>query len=157
MSFPISISKTSQQLPVDPLLVVTRTAIGLGLGILMADKIKPSIRQAAAIALVAIPVILRILIFISHSRGSRAVCDALKVSRRRACHFSQVSAANLSAPLAGILTVIRDGLPNRSVTNRSRPFAMQTYLFRSYQSPFGFLNRALLGERQGRPRRSATE
>src|ERR1700747_604379 len=54
MSFPISISKTSEQLPVDPLLVVTRTAIGLGLGILMADKIKPPLRQAAAIALVAI-------------------------------------------------------------------------------------------------------
>src|SRR5204863_8381858 len=54
MSFPISISKTSEQLPVDPLLVVTRAAIGLGLGIMMADKIKPSIRQAAAIALVAI-------------------------------------------------------------------------------------------------------
>src|SRR5262252_8647887 len=54
MSFPISISKTSEQDPVDPLLMVTRTAIGLGLGILMADKIKPSIRQAAAIALVAI-------------------------------------------------------------------------------------------------------
>src|SRR5437773_4551864 len=54
MSFPTSISKTSEQDPVDPLLMVTRTAIGLGLGILMADKIKPSIRQAAAIALVAI-------------------------------------------------------------------------------------------------------
>ena len=34
--------------------MVTRTAIGLGLGILMADKIKPPLRQAAAIALVAI-------------------------------------------------------------------------------------------------------
>jgi hypothetical protein len=54
MSLPISISKTAGQLPVDPLLVVTRTAIGLGLGILMADKIKPPLRQAAAIALVAI-------------------------------------------------------------------------------------------------------
>ena len=54
MSFPISISKTSEQLPVDPLLVVTRAAIGLGLGLMMADKIKPSIRQSAAIALVAI-------------------------------------------------------------------------------------------------------
>jgi hypothetical protein len=54
MSFPISISKTSEQLPIDPLLVVTRTAIGLGLGILMADRIKPPLRQAAAIALVAI-------------------------------------------------------------------------------------------------------
>ena len=54
MSFPISISKTTEQLPIDPLLVVTRTAIGVGLGILMADKIKPPIRQIAAIALVAI-------------------------------------------------------------------------------------------------------
>ncbi|PYJ90129.1 MAG: hypothetical protein DME71_07125 [Verrucomicrobia bacterium] len=54
MSFPISISKTSEQLPVNPLLVVTRTAIGLGLGILMADKIKPPLRQAAAIVLMAI-------------------------------------------------------------------------------------------------------
>ena len=56
MSFPISISKTSEQLPVDPLLVVTRTAIGLGLGlgILLADKIKPPLRQVAAIALVAV-------------------------------------------------------------------------------------------------------
>src|SRR5881398_440870 len=52
MSLPISISKTAEQLPVDPLLMVMRTAIGLG--ILMADKIKPSIRQAAAIALVSI-------------------------------------------------------------------------------------------------------
>ena len=47
-------SKTSEQLPVDPLLMVTRTAIGLGIGIMMADKIKPSVRQGAAIALVAI-------------------------------------------------------------------------------------------------------
>jgi Na+/serine symporter len=54
MSFPISISKTTEQLPIDPLLVVTRTAIGVGLGILMADKMKPPIRQIAAIALVAI-------------------------------------------------------------------------------------------------------
>lgn len=54
MSFPISISKTPEQLPLDPLLVVTRTAIGLGVGMLMADKIKPSIRQVAGIALVAI-------------------------------------------------------------------------------------------------------
>jgi hypothetical protein len=54
MSFPISISKTPEQLPLDPLLIVTRTAIGLGIGMLMADKIKPSIRQVAGIALVAI-------------------------------------------------------------------------------------------------------
>jgi hypothetical protein len=54
MSFPISISKTAEQLPLEPLLAVTRAAIGRGLGLLVADKIKPSIRQAAAITLVAI-------------------------------------------------------------------------------------------------------
>ena len=54
MSFPISISKTSEQVATDPLLMLTRTAIGLGLGLLVADKIKPSVRQATAIALVAI-------------------------------------------------------------------------------------------------------
>jgi hypothetical protein len=50
----ISISKTSDELPVAPLLVLTRTAIGLGLGILMAEKIKPPLRQTAAITLLAI-------------------------------------------------------------------------------------------------------
>lgn len=54
MSPPISISKTTEQLRIDPLLVLTRTAIGIGLGILVAEKIKPPLRQAAAIALVAI-------------------------------------------------------------------------------------------------------
>ena len=54
MSLPISISKTSEQAVVDPLLALTRTAIGLGLGILIADKIKPPLRQVAAIALVAV-------------------------------------------------------------------------------------------------------
>src|SRR5438067_13098120 len=54
MSLPISISKSAEQLPVDPLLFLTRAAIGVGLGIFMADKIKPPVRQVAAIALVAI-------------------------------------------------------------------------------------------------------
>jgi len=39
---------------VAPLLVLTRTAIGLGLGILISDKIKPPLRQAMAITLLAI-------------------------------------------------------------------------------------------------------
>ena len=54
MSSLISISKSSEELPVAPLLVLTRTAIGLGLGILIADKIRPSVRQAAAVALLAL-------------------------------------------------------------------------------------------------------
>ena len=54
MSSLISISKTSEELLVPPLLVLTRTAIGLGLGILIADKIKRPARQATAITLLAI-------------------------------------------------------------------------------------------------------
>ena len=54
MSSLISISKSSEDLPVAPLLVLTRTAIGLGLGILLADKIRPAVRQAAGITLLAI-------------------------------------------------------------------------------------------------------
>src|ERR1041385_6875325 len=54
MSSLISIPKTPEELPVAPLLVLTRTAIGLGLGILLADKIRPPVRQATAITLLAI-------------------------------------------------------------------------------------------------------
>jgi hypothetical protein len=54
MSSLISISKSSEDLPVAPLLALTRTAIGLGLGILISDKIKPPLRQATAITLLAI-------------------------------------------------------------------------------------------------------
>lgn len=57
MSSLISISKSSEELPVAPLLVLTRTAIGLGLGILVADKIKPPVRQATAITLLALGVL----------------------------------------------------------------------------------------------------
>jgi Na+/serine symporter len=54
MSSLISISKSSEELPVAPLLMLTRTAIGVGLGILLANKIKPPVRQAAALTLLAI-------------------------------------------------------------------------------------------------------
>ena len=54
MSSLISISKSSEELPLAPLLVLTRTALGLGLGILISDKIKPPLRQATAITLLAI-------------------------------------------------------------------------------------------------------
>ncbi len=54
MSLPLSIPKTSEQIPLDNLLTLTRTAFGLGIGMLMADKIKQPARQAAAIVLVSI-------------------------------------------------------------------------------------------------------
>ena len=66
MSLPISIPKTAEQLPLDSLLVLTRTAFGLGIGMLVADKIRRPVRQATAIALVgvgalaAIPVLVKV-------------------------------------------------------------------------------------------------
>ncbi|CAN5452517.1 hypothetical protein BH18VER1_BH18VER1_06380 [soil metagenome] len=46
--------KTSEQLPLGNLLVLTRTAFGLGIGMLVADKINRPVRQATAIALMAV-------------------------------------------------------------------------------------------------------
>ena len=40
MSLPISIPKSPEQLPLAGLLTLTRTAFGLGVGMLVADKIK---------------------------------------------------------------------------------------------------------------------
>ncbi|MEP6698202.1 MAG: hypothetical protein ABJB09_00585 [Verrucomicrobiota bacterium] len=54
MSLSISIPKTGEQIPLDGLLVLTRTALGLGLGMLVADKIRRPVRQATAIALVSV-------------------------------------------------------------------------------------------------------
>lgn len=54
MSFPISIPKTGEELPLDSLLTLTRAAFGLGIGMLVADKINRPVRQATAIALVSV-------------------------------------------------------------------------------------------------------
>ena len=54
MSFPISIPKSAEQIPLDGLLVLARTAFGLGIGMLLADKIRHPLRQATAIALVSV-------------------------------------------------------------------------------------------------------
>jgi len=54
MALPISIPKTVEQVPLDNLLALTRTAFGLGIGMLVADKIKRPVRQAAAVALMSV-------------------------------------------------------------------------------------------------------
>ena len=54
MSLSISIPKTAEQIPLDGLLVLARTAFGLGIGMLIADKIRRPIRQVSAIALVSV-------------------------------------------------------------------------------------------------------
>src|SRR5213079_1536571 len=54
MSLSVSIPKTGDQIPLDNLLTFTRTAFGLGIGMLVADKIKNPTRQTAAIALMSV-------------------------------------------------------------------------------------------------------
>lgn len=54
MSLSISMPKTPDQVTFDSLLVLTRTAFGLGIGMLVADKIKRPGRQIIAIALVSV-------------------------------------------------------------------------------------------------------
>jgi hypothetical protein len=55
MAFSISMPKTNEGNQFDSLLVLTRTAIGLGIGMLVANKIKNGpIRQTAAFALLSV-------------------------------------------------------------------------------------------------------
>ena len=54
MSLSISIPKTAEQVPLDGLMVLARTAFGLGIGMLVADKVRRPFRQATAIALVSV-------------------------------------------------------------------------------------------------------
>ena len=54
MSLSLSIPKTAEALPLDGLLTLTRTAFGLGVGILVAERLNRPARQATAIALVSL-------------------------------------------------------------------------------------------------------
>ncbi|MEO6872589.1 MAG: hypothetical protein ABI233_10265 [Chthoniobacterales bacterium] len=54
MSISLSIPKTAEALPLDGLLTLTRTAFGLGVGLLMAERFSRPARQATAIALVSV-------------------------------------------------------------------------------------------------------
>src|SRR5205807_5669111 len=54
MSLSVAIPKGGGQIPLDNLLTFTRTAFGLGIGMVVADKIKRPARQTAAIALMSV-------------------------------------------------------------------------------------------------------
>ena len=54
MSLSVSIPKASGSAALGNLLTFTRTAFGLGIGMLVADKIKGPARQTAAIALMSV-------------------------------------------------------------------------------------------------------
>lgn len=57
MSLSISIPKTGEPVPLDGLLSLARTAFGLGIGMLIADKVRHPFRQATAVALVSVGVL----------------------------------------------------------------------------------------------------
>ena len=83
MPLTISITKAPDDLPLDPLLAVTRTALGLGLGLLVADRIKRPARQATAIALMSIGTLAAVpfLVRFTVDRFNRA--DSERGSRNR--------------------------------------------------------------------------
>src|SRR5437868_13775062 len=78
----LSISKTTEPMSFDSLLVLTRTAFGLGLGMLMADKIRRPVRRAAAVTLLSVGTLAALPFFLKlaleqlnrpeSERGSRA-------------------------------------------------------------------------------------
>ncbi|MEP6602407.1 MAG: hypothetical protein ABJB69_00500 [Spartobacteria bacterium] len=80
--------KTPEPPSLDGLLVVTRTAIGLGIGMLVADRIKRPFRHAAAIALVSIGALAAVPFFVrltleqinrpESERGSRARLNSIR-------------------------------------------------------------------------------
>ncbi|MEP7071046.1 MAG: hypothetical protein ABI839_01535 [Verrucomicrobiota bacterium] len=79
---PFPIVKTPEDIPMEPLLVVMRTSLGLGLGLLVAERIKRPVRHIAAVALVsigtaaAVPYVVKRALDLfnrpSSERGSRA-------------------------------------------------------------------------------------
>ena len=83
MSLSISIPKTADQIPLDSLLVLTRTAFGLGVGMLVADKIKAPVRQATGIALLSLGVLgaVPLLVKMAMARINRP--DSERGSRNR--------------------------------------------------------------------------
>jgi hypothetical protein len=84
----LSISKTSEPLSFDSLLVITRTAFGLGLGMLMGDKIKRPVRRAAAITLLSVGILAAVPFFLKlaleqlnrpeSERGARARLQSIR-------------------------------------------------------------------------------
>jgi len=83
MPLTISIPKPPNDLPVDPLLALTRAALGLGLGLLVADRIKRPARQATAIALMSVGTLAAIPFLVKITLGCFNRADSDRASRRR--------------------------------------------------------------------------
>lgn len=96
MPLSISIPKAADEIPLDGLLSLTRSAFGLGIGILIAEKIKPTLRQAAAItfisvgALAAVPLVVKAAMArINRPESERASRARLRSIRGDSMHSSE--------------------------------------------------------------------
>src|SRR5437588_6008975 len=85
MSPSVSIPKTSAPAAMDNLLALTRATIGLGVGLLVADKIKSPTRQTAAIALMSVGALAAVpfLVKVALSRINRPESDRATRARLR--------------------------------------------------------------------------
>jgi hypothetical protein len=83
MSISLSIPKTAEALPLEGLLTLTRAAFGLGLGLLMAERLNRPARQATAIALVSVGTlaVIPLLVKMAMERINRPESD--RTMRRR--------------------------------------------------------------------------
>ncbi len=83
MSLTITIPKSPDDLPLDPLLALTRATLGLGLGLLVADRIKRPARQATAIALMSIGTLAAVPYLVKLTIGRFNRADSERGSRNR--------------------------------------------------------------------------
>ena len=83
MSLTIPIPKQPSDLPIDPLLALTRAALGLGLGLLVADRIKRPARQATAIALMSLGTLAAIPYLLKVAMDCLNRADSERGSQRR--------------------------------------------------------------------------
>lgn len=83
MSISLSIPKTAEAIPLDSLLSLTRASFGLGLGLLMAERLNRPARQATAIALVSVGTlaVIPLLVKMAMARINRPESD--RAMRRR--------------------------------------------------------------------------
>lgn len=83
MSISLSIPKTTDALPLDGLWILTRTAFGLGLGMLVAERLNRPARQATAIALVSVGTLAVIPLLVKMALERINSPESDRVMRRR--------------------------------------------------------------------------
>ena len=92
MSILLSIPKTGETLPLDGLLSLTRASFGLGVGLLIAERLNRPARQATAIALVSLGTlaVIPLVVKMAMARINRPESDRAMRRRLRSIHDDSV-------------------------------------------------------------------